>query len=150
MNNKKLLRNRVFGISKGLDDLLKLYSQRMEISLSKFIRIAIEEKIEKLKLEERKFWIDIPEKKMTDILSSLTDYLCSKISEEDISNCTHGAIFANNFDENFIHTKEFCKNLQIEFESFLSKIETDFQLEFDCECELLKTLDNRGNNNDKK
>ena len=83
MGNKKVLRNRVFGISKELDDLLKLYSQRMEISLSKFIRIAIEEKIEKLKSEERKFWVDMPEKKMTDIISSLTDYLCSKISEEE-------------------------------------------------------------------
>jgi len=145
MSNRKPLKNRVFGISKELDDLLKLYSQRMEISLSEFIRISIEKKIKKLKQEEQKFWVDISEKKMTDILASLTDYLCSKISDEDLENCNHGAIFANNFDENFIHTKEFCKNLQIEFESFLNKIEKDFQIDFDCECELLETLDNRGN-----
>jgi hypothetical protein len=145
LSNKKVLKNRVFGISKELDDLLKLYSRRMEISLSKFIRTSIEEKIEKLKQEEQKFWVDIPEKKMNDILASLTDYLCSKIAIEEISNCSHGAIFANNFDENFIHTKEFCAGLQIEFESFLNKIKADFKLGFDCECELLETLDNRGN-----
>jgi len=55
MSNKKVLKNRVFGISKELDDLLKLYSQRMEISLSKFIRVSIEKKIEELKREELDF-----------------------------------------------------------------------------------------------
>jgi len=87
MSNRKPLKNRVFGISKELDELLNLYSQRMEISLSEFIRNSIEEKIEKLKQEEQKFWVELPEKKMTDILSSLTEYLCSKISDEDLENC---------------------------------------------------------------
>jgi len=150
MSNKKVLRNRVFGISKELDDLLKLYSQRMEISLSKFIRISIEEKIEKLKQDEKKFWVALPEKQLTDILASLTDYLYLKIPDNNSKACIHGAIFANNFEENFTHTKEFCTGLQIELESFLNYLEVHFEKDFYCECELLETLDNRGNNNDKK
>jgi hypothetical protein len=58
-NSKLLTSNRVFGISIELDELLKLYSQRLGISLSKFVRVSLEEKIEKLNREEQKFWREI-------------------------------------------------------------------------------------------
>ena len=148
-NSKLLTKNRVFGISYELDELLKLYSQRMDISISKFVRVSLEEKIEKLKREEQKFWREMSADKIDEVLVSLTDYLNSKLSGGEQQTCEHSSIWENNYDENFTHTKEFCKSLQIELNAFLKRIESNFQTTFDCECELYETLMGRSNDNEK-
>lgn len=134
-------KNRVFGVSKELDDLLRLYSQREGISVSKFIRTVLIERIENLKKEEENFWMEFSEGKMTELISSLSNYLSSRISINP-KNCNHGAIFTKDISKNFKHTKEFCENLHIEFLSFLNRVESDFKLSFDCECELYGNIKN--------
>ena len=148
-NNKVLKKNRVFGISDDMDDLLKLYSSRKGISISKLIRNSVSEKIEKLKREEQKFWREMSADKISEVLLSLTDYLHSKLSGNETLICQHSRIWENNYDENFTHTKEFCKDLQIELNAFLKRIESDFQTTFDCECQLYETLKTRSNDNEK-
>ena len=148
VNSKTLLKNRVFGISHELDELLQLYSSREGVSLSQLIRTSLEEKIVKLMIEEEKFWQEISTDKLTEILNSLTGYLDPKLSGDEQLICEHSSIWENNYDENFTHTKEFCKNLQIELNAFMKRIESDFQTTFDCECELYKTLMDRRNNNE--
>ena len=144
-NNKSLLKNRVFGISDDMDELLKLYSSRKGVSLSELIRICVSEKIEKLQREEQKFWREMSADKMDEVLVSLTDYLGTKLS----GICEHSSIWENNYDENFTHTKEFCKDLQIELNAFLKRIESDFKAIFDCECQLYENLKDRRDNNEK-
>ncbi|EKE06260.1 MAG: hypothetical protein ACD_19C00026G0005, partial [uncultured bacterium] len=117
-NSKLLTKNRVFGISIELDELLELYSQRLGISLSKFVRDSLEEKIEKLKREEQKFWREMSTDKIDEIILSLMKYLDSKFSSGDSQTCEHSSIWENNYDEYFTHTKEFCKDLQIELNAF--------------------------------
>ena len=148
-NSKLLTRNRVFGISQELDELLKLYSSREGISISLLIRMALDEKLKKFMHEEKKFWMELSEKKLSEILVSLTDYLDSKFSGNELLTCEHSNIWENNYDENFTHTKEFCKDLQIELNAFLKRIEADFKMTFDCECCLYETLMDRRNNNGK-
>ena len=77
------------------------------------------------------------------------EYLNSKFSGGDSRTCEHSSIWENNYDENFTHTKEFCKDLQIELNAFLKRIEGDFKTTFDCECELYETLKNRSNDDEK-
>ena len=150
MSNSKLLTsNRVFGISIELDELLKLYSQRLGISLSKFVRVSLEEKIEKLNREEQKFWREMSADKIDEIILLLMKFLDSKFSGGDSQTCEHSSIWENNYDENFTHTKEFCKDLQIELNAFLKRIESDFKTTFDCECQLYKTLRDRSNDDEK-
>ena len=117
------------------------------MSLSELIRICIKEKMEKLQREEQKFWREMSADKIDEVLVSLTDYFNSKLSGNDPRICKHSRIWENNYDENFTHTKEFCKNLQIELNAFLKRIESDFQTTFDCECELYETLMDRRNSN---
>ena len=148
-NSKLLKKNRVFGISDDMDDLLKLYSSRQGVSLSELIRICVSEKIEKLQREEQKFWREMSADKIDEVLVSLKDYLDSKLSGNDPRICEHSSIWENNYDENFTHTKEFCKDLQIEINAFLKRIESDFQTTFDCECQFYETLINRSNDNEK-
>ena len=93
VNNKVLKKNRVFGISNELDELLKLYSQRMEISLSKFVRLSITEKVKHLRMEEEKFWNELPADKLNEILLSLTDYLNEKLSGDEPQICEHSSIW---------------------------------------------------------
>jgi len=149
VNSKTLLKNRVFGISLELDELLKLYSSREGVSLSQLIRTSLEEKIDKLMIEEEKFWQEISKDKLAEILNSLTDYLNSKFSGDESLICEHSSIWENNYDENFTHTKEFCIDLQIELNAFLKRIESDFEATFDCECRLYEILMDRRNNNGK-
>ena len=148
-NSKLLTRNRVFGIAYEMDELLKLYSLREGISISLLIRMAIDEKLKKFMLEEKKFWMELSEKKLDEILVSLTDYLDSKLSGNESLTCEHSTIWEKNYDENFTHTKEFCKDLQIELNAFLKRIESDFKTIFDCECELYETLMGRRNSDEK-
>ena len=148
-NNKVLKKNRVFGISDDMDDLLKLYSSRKGVSLSELIRICVSEKIEKLQREEQKFWREMSVDKIDEVLVSLTGYLNSKLSGGEQQTCEHSSIWENNYDENFTHTKEFCRELQIELNGFLKRIEPDFQTTFDCECQLYETLMDRSNDNEK-
>jgi hypothetical protein len=148
-NNKGFKKNRVFGISDNMDELLKLYSSRKGVSLSELIRICIKEKMEKLQREEQKFWREMSADKIDEVLVSLTDYLNSKLSGGEQQTCEHSSIWENNYDENFTHTKEFCKSLQIELNAFLKRIESNFQTTFDCECELYETLMGRSNDNEK-
>ena len=148
-NSKLLKRNRVFGISDELDDLLKLYSSRKGVSLSELIRISVNEKIEKLRIEEEKFWRKLSADKLDEILSTLTGYLDLKLSGNEPIICEHSSLWENNYDENFKHTREFCKDLQIELNGFMKRIETDFYTTCDCECQLYEILKNRGNNDEK-
>ena len=148
-NNKSLLKNRVFGISDDMDELLKLYSSRKGVSLSELIRICVSEKIEKLQREEQKFWREMSADKMDEVLVSLTDYLNSKLSGNEQQICEHSSIWENNHDENFTHTKEFCRDLQIEINAFLKRIELDFTTTFDCECQLYENLKDRRDKNEK-
>jgi len=148
-NSKLLKRNRVFGISDELDDLLKLYSSRKGVSLSELIRISVSEKIEKLRIEEEKFWRKLSADKLDEILSSLTGYLDLKLSGNEHQICEHSSLWGNNYEENFTHTKEFCRDLQIELNAFLKRIETDFYTTCDCECQLYEILKNRGNSDEK-
>ena len=148
VNSKPALKNRVFGISVEQDELLKLYSSRKGISISELIRICVSQKIEKLKIEEEKFWRKLSVNKLDEILSSLTDYLNLKLSGNDPRVCEHSSLWENNYDVNFTHTKKFCRNLQIELNAFMKRIEADFQIDFGCECELYENLKNRRNNED--
>ena len=148
-NNKSLDKNRVFGIAYEMDELLKLYSSREGVSISLLIRMALDEKLKKFMFEEKKFWMELSEKKLDEILVSLTDYLDSKFSGGGTRICEHSTIWEKNYDENFTHTKEFCKDLQIELNAFLKRIESDFKTTFDCECGLYETLMNRRNSYEK-
>jgi len=148
-NSKLLTKNRVFGISIELDELLKLYCQRLGISLSKFVRVSLEEKLDKLNREEQNFWMEMSADKIDEIILSLMKYLDSKFSDSDSQTCEHSNIWENNDDENFMHTKKFCKGLQIELNAFLKRIETNFKKTFDCECQLYKTLKDRSNRDEK-
>lgn len=147
VNSKLLTKNRVFGISDEMDDLLKLYSCREGVSLSEMIRISLKEKVEKLRLEEEKFWLEMPTFKLREILNTLTDHLDSELSSNGSGNCEHSTIWENNHSENFEHTRDFCHELQIELHAFLKRIETDFKMTFDCECGLYEKLMERRNNN---
>lgn len=147
-NNKGFKKNRVFGISDEMDDLLKLYSTRKKVSLSELIRSSVNEKIERLKREEEKFWREMSADKINEVLVSLTDHLNSKLSGNEEQTCEHSSIWENVYHENFKHTREFCKELQIELNAFLKRIEGDFKTTFDCECELYKTLMNGDNRDD--
>ena len=149
VNSKTLLKNRVFGISHELDELLQLYSSREGVSLSHLIRTSLEEKIEKLGIEEEKFWQEIPAEKLAEILNSLTDYLSSKLSSDEPLICGHSSIWENNHEENFQLTRNFCRELQIELNGFLKRVEAEFKSIFDCECGLYKKLMDRRNNNEK-
>lgn len=147
-NSKLLTKNRVFGISEEQDELLKLYSSRKGISISKLIRDSVSEKIEKLKVEEEKFWRKLSIDKLEEILSSLTDYLDSKLSGNDPRICGHSSLWENSYDENYTHTKEFCRDMKIELSAFMKRIEADFYTSCDCECQLYEILKNRGNSED--
>jgi len=132
-----------------MDDLLKLYSSRKGISISKLIRICVSEKIEKLQREEQKFWREMSADKIDEVLVSLTDYLESKLSGNEPLICSHSSIWENNYEENLTHTKEFCKDLQIELNAFMQRIESDFKTTFDCECGLYEILMDRRDSNEK-
>jgi hypothetical protein len=144
VNSKPLLKNRVFGILEEQDELLKLYSSRKGVSISKLIRISVKEKMDQLMIEEEKFWMELSERKMANIYSSLKEYLDSNHLESS-EYCGHGSIFSIDSEENFNYTKEFCKELQIEFSAFLSRAESDFGMGFDCECQIYEELVRRGN-----
>lgn len=143
MDNKKPLKGRGIGISDEMYDLMKLYSTRNGMSLSEFVRSALDKKIEKLKTEEEKFWSEISADKVTELLKSLSEYL-----EPKISSCDHNTIFRKDLPKNFKNTREFCQDLQIEFSAFLKRVESDLAMTFDCECELKNELINRRNENE--
>ena len=147
-NNKSIKKSRVFGISEEMDDLLILYSSKENVSFSKLIRSSLREKLEKLKLEEEKFWSELPSNKLNEILLSLTEYLNSKLKENESQHCEHSNLWEDNYNLDFEYTKKFCSELQIELRSFMKRVEAEFQNKFDCECKLLETLTKWSNENE--
>ncbi len=142
-NKNPLTKNRVFAISNATDELLRLYSSREGLSLSEMIRLSVEEKIGKFKLEDEMFWKDLPADRFNEILTELTGYLDEHLADNGRVICTHNDIWQKNNHENFRHTKDFCRELHIEWQTFLKRIEQDEQGEFRCECQLYEILKNQ-------